>query len=120
MTKPLALVLYERLLPGTQLVNRLQDLGYRISTVSDPTKLPEIAREQMPMVVLVDFSIKQRLGPEIRRLREHSNTAHIPVIAYCQHPEKCNALDVGATLVAGDAALVAHLAEFLDHALRLD
>ena len=36
MTQPLALVLYEKLLPGSQLVNRLQDLNYRVQTIADP------------------------------------------------------------------------------------
>ena len=35
MTQPLALVLYERLLPGSQLVNRLQDLNYRVQVIAD-------------------------------------------------------------------------------------
>ena len=35
MTQPLALVLYEKLLPGSQLVNRLQDLNYRVQTIAD-------------------------------------------------------------------------------------
>src|SRR5438445_9362650 len=35
MTTPLALVFYENLLPGSQLVNRLQDLGYRVQTIGD-------------------------------------------------------------------------------------
>src|SRR5262245_49139849 len=39
MTEPLALVVYEKLLPGSQLVNRLQDLKYRVQTVADPTQL---------------------------------------------------------------------------------
>ena len=37
--QPLALVLYEKLLPGTQLVNRLQDLNYRVQTVNDAALL---------------------------------------------------------------------------------
>ena len=43
MSEPLALVLYEKLLPGSQLVNRLQDLKYRVQTISDPAKLTESA-----------------------------------------------------------------------------
>ena len=35
MTQPLALVLYEKLLPGSQLVNRLQDLNYRVQAIAD-------------------------------------------------------------------------------------
>ncbi len=41
MTEPLALVLYERLLPGSQVVNRLQDLRYRVQTVAEARLLVE-------------------------------------------------------------------------------
>ena len=34
MTQPLALVFYEKLMPGSQLVNRLQDLNYRVQAVT--------------------------------------------------------------------------------------
>src|SRR3989442_450923 len=51
MTQPLALVLYERLLPGTQLVNRLQDLNYRVQTLSDPALLVDCAKQAKPMIV---------------------------------------------------------------------
>ena len=51
MKQPLALVFYERLLPGTQLVNRLQDLHYRVQTIESAEALPEAAREAMPMVL---------------------------------------------------------------------
>ena len=35
MTQPLALVWYEKLMPGSKLVNRLQDLGYRVLTAPE-------------------------------------------------------------------------------------
>ena len=35
MTRPLALVFYEKFMPGSQLVNRLQDLNYRVRVVND-------------------------------------------------------------------------------------
>ena len=35
MTQPLALFFTRRLMPGSQLVNRLQDLKYRVQTVND-------------------------------------------------------------------------------------
>ena len=39
MIQPLALVFYERLLPGSQVVNRLQDMRYRVQVVGDPAGL---------------------------------------------------------------------------------
>ena len=39
MTKPLAIIHYERLMPDSQLLDRLQDLGYRVQTVAEATLL---------------------------------------------------------------------------------
>ena len=53
MTKPLALVFYEKLLPGQQLLNRLQDLGYRVQAVTDATTLAERVEQQKPMLTIL-------------------------------------------------------------------
>ena len=50
MSSPLALIFYESLLIGNQLMNRLQDLGYRVVVLSDLTKLTEQAAETRPLV----------------------------------------------------------------------
>src|SRR2546423_14440364 len=44
MTQPLALVFYESLMPGSQVVNRLQDLKYRVQTINDPAMLLDCAQ----------------------------------------------------------------------------
>src|SRR4030088_1530647 len=83
MTQPLALVLYERLLPGSQLVNRLQDLKYRVQTIADPAKLVECAEQAKPMLVLVDLdSGREKAYAAIGRLKQNSATKHLPVIAF--------------------------------------
>src|SRR3954471_11529819 len=56
MTKPLALVFYERLMPGSQLVNRLQDLGYRVSTCTDLACVLAQAETELPMVLVMDLT----------------------------------------------------------------
>src|SRR5438034_6429417 len=82
MTQPLALVVYEKLLPGTQLVNRLQDLNYRVRAVTDSTTLVGIARQEKPMLVLADLeSRKNDICKVIAELRQDAATQHIPVIA---------------------------------------
>mgnify|MGYP003335444143 CR=1 FL=1 len=43
MTSPLALLLYERLLPGSALGNKLRDQGYRILHVTDPASITATA-----------------------------------------------------------------------------
>ena len=68
--EPLAMLLYQKLLPGTQLVNRLQDLRYRVQTIGDPAELAESAVRFKPMVVLVDLGESDpELLREVRRLR---------------------------------------------------
>ena len=55
MTQPLALVFYEKLLPGSQLVNRLQDLNYRVLAVNDLPALLRSAQSEGPMLAVVDL-----------------------------------------------------------------
>src|SRR5256885_16697925 len=83
MTQPLALFLYEKLLPGGQLINRLQDLGYRVHSISDPRTLLESAEREKPLLVLTDLEPHQQsVCDAISQLKTNSATAHIPVIAF--------------------------------------
>lgn len=124
MTQPLALVLYERLLPGTQLVNRLQDLGYRVQTVSGIEPLMESALKDKPMLVLADLVARRmQVADAITRLRQDPATNHLPVIAFADDKQselQAAARAAGATLVVSEAAIVAHLDQFLEQALQLD
>ena len=122
MIKPLAMILYERLMPGSQLVNRLQDLGYRTETLSDPKLLVQHAEEIKPMLVLADLEpASARVSEALSRLKENSATAHVPIIAFCADsatnlPELAKA----ATVVVTDTAIVNHLPQFLQQALQID
>jgi len=124
MTQPLALVVYEKLLPGTQLVNRLQDLNYRVRAVTDSTTLVGIARQEKPMLVLADLeSKKDDICKVIAELRHDAQTQHIPVIAIAKEgdPMLVKAAETaGATLVAGESAILGHLTQFLDRALMVE
>ena len=51
MTQPLTLFLCEKSLQGGQLINRLQDLGYRVQSLSDPKTLTEVAEREMGQVL---------------------------------------------------------------------
>jgi|SRR5882724_3504458 len=122
MTKPLALVLYERLMPGSQLVNRLQDLGYRTETLSDSKSLVDHAEKTKPMLVLADLEpASAQVSEALSRLKKHSATAHLPIIAFCAD----NSADLqntakAATLVVTDTAITNHLPQFLQQALQFD
>ena len=124
MTQPLALVVYEKLLPGTQIVNRLQDLNYRVRAVTDSNNLVNVARQEKPMLVLADLeSSKSDVCKVIAELRKDAATQHIPVIAIAREGDPAllkAARAAGATLVAGDAAILNHLSQFLDQALQVE
>ena len=124
MTKPLALVFYENLLLGTQLVSRLHDIGYRVLTVVDAASLETQSEKEKPLVVIVNWGSRQvEVCASLKALRQKPVTAHIPVLAVA----KSNDLDAcsrvrecGVTLVAGDEALLAQLPELLEQVLQMD
>jgi len=124
MTQPLALVLYEKLLPGSQLVNRLQDLNYRVQTVSDTRLLLECSEQTKPMLVLADLRVShQNVCAAIARLKQNPATQHVPVIAFGDDTvpdlEKA-ALAAGVTLIVSESALLNHLPQCLEQALRVE
>src|SRR5579862_4403780 len=119
MTQPLALVLYERLLPGSQIVNRLQDLNYRVQAVSDAEMLVECAEQARPMLVLADLeSTRNNVCAAIARLRQNAGTRHLPIIAFGnENAEVQNAAKAaGVTLLVGEQAVLNHLTECLEQA----
>ena len=123
MTQPLALVLYERLLPGSQIVNRLQDLNYRVQAVSDAEMLVECAEQARPMLVLADLeSTRNNVCAAIARLRQNASTRHLPIIAFGnENTEVQNAAKAaGVTLLVGEQAVLNHLTECLEQALQVD
>ena len=124
MTQPLALVLYEKLLPGSQLVNRLQDLKYRVQTTTDAAGLLECAQEAKPMLVLADLdSTNGDVCAALARLKQTESTKHLPVIAFSreENAELQNAARAtGATLVVTEAGILSHLPQFLDQALQVE
>lgn len=124
MTQPLALVLYEKLLPGSQLVNRLQDLKYRVQSISDAGMLVECAEQARPMVVLADLeSTRNNICSAIARLRQNTATQHLPVIAFGaeQSPDlQAAAQAAGVTLIVSEQAILHHLSECLEQALHVE
>ena len=123
MTQPLALILYEKLLPGTQLVNRLQDLNYRVQTLSDPGMLVQCAEQCKPLVVLVDLQPNSaKVRPAIASLRSTAATSHLPIIAFTTDSVELENTGVqsGATLLVSEAAILNHLPQILEQALEID
>ncbi len=124
MTKPLALVFYERLMPGSQLVNRLQDIGYRVSTVTDLAALLPHAEKDSPMVIVMDLTSEHGdVNAVIKDLRNGNGTAHVPIVAFTSKANKKAqnaAVEAGAKLVAVDDAILRQLPQLLEQALEVD
>jgi CheY-like chemotaxis protein len=124
MIQPLALVLYERILPGSQLVNRLQDLKYRVHTITDPARLVGSAEEFKPMLVLADLEPNGSAVCEaIAKLKQGEATSHLPVIVFgAEGKEQVQAAAraAGVTLIVGETALRTHLDQFLEQALQVE
>ena len=124
MTEPLALLVYENLLPGSQLVNRLQDLKYRVQTLNDPATLVECAEQAKPMLVLADLeSSRNDVCPAIARLKQNNATSHLPVIGILKEeggPLQTAAQAAGVTLIVTEAAILNHLPLLLERALQVD
>ena len=124
MTRPLALICYEKLLPGSQLVNRLQDLGYRVRAATNAEALVACAEQEKPLVVLADLqSPQKRVCDVIAEIRRNPSTRHVPVIAFAREEEtelQTAARAAGATLVVSEAGLLDQLTELLDQALQVE
>jgi CheY-like chemotaxis protein len=126
MTQPLALVLYERILPGSQVVNRLQDLNYRVQTVAKPGMLVESAQKAKALVVLADVGAagagRESVLAAVAQLKKDPATRHIPVIAFGGEEgarEGAAAQTAGVTLWVGETAILSHLPQILDQALEV-
>ena len=123
MTKPLALISYENLLPGTQLVNRLQDLGYRVRATPSANLVDEAEREK-PLVAVVDLSSRRaNMNEAIANLKKNAETRHIPILAYSSDRDgkaQVAAKATGADMVASEAGILDQLPQLLDQVLQVD
>ena len=124
MTQPLALVLYEKLLPGSQLVNRLQDLNYRVQTVSDPALLTQCAEQAKPLLIVADLeSGANNILAALGGIKQNPATKHLPVIGFCKEDSaqlRTDAAKAGITLLVTEAAIMNHLPQLLQQALELE
>lgn len=111
-------------MPGSQLVNRLQDLGYRVQTITEASLLIETAKREKPMLALVDLvSQRANICGIIKDLKNGEDTGHIPVVGFAAQKDQklhTEAARCGATLVAYDDALLPQLPHLLEHALQVE
>src|SRR5882757_9984656 len=111
-------------MPGSQLVNRLQDLNNRVIGISEVAQLVNKASTEGPMLIVADLnSTSGDVIGAIGQLEKNPSTSHIPVIAFAEEiaPDlEKRAQAAGAKLVVTDTAILAHLPQFLEQALRLE
>jgi hypothetical protein len=124
VSKPLAIVFYEKLLPGGRLGFRLADLGWRVAEVKLAGELVPQVRAQKPVVVIAELALRTGdLCPLIADLKRDPDTAHVPVLGYGDPKNRKlaeAAVKAGARLVAAEAGLLEQLPQLLDHLLALD
>jgi PleD family two-component response regulator len=123
MSKPLALIYYVNLLPGSQVANRLQDLGYRVHVLTDLEKLVESSEQEKPLVVVAEILPDTVACASVAKLKRHPATSHIPVLGYSDSftpAQQKHAIDSGVSLLAGRAAISEQLPQLLDQVLEVD
>ena len=123
MSKPLALVYYSNLMPGSQLAGRLQDLGYRVQSVSGPALLPAACEKEMPLVVIAELAPVAEACAAVARLKANPATQHIPVLGFARAPQaiaQAQAREAGVSLLAADAGLAEQLPQLLDQILQVE
>ena len=123
MSQPLAIFFYERLMPGSQLVNRLQDLNYRVLALDNAARLVATVQREMPLLLFADLDAKGDVIGAIRKIKADAATSHIPIIAFA--PDNAAELLAaaqadGVNLAVTESALTGHLAQILEQALHVD
>ncbi|MSU62463.1 MAG: hypothetical protein EXS31_08710 [Pedosphaera sp.] len=122
--KPLAFICLENSVVGSQLVNRLMDLGYQPQSVSDISQLASQAKTGKPFVIVCSLVSKRAdVLQLIREMRADEATKHIPVIGVTPDLSSkfhSDAVAAGATLVVVESGVLAQLPQLLDAALAVD
>jgi PleD family two-component response regulator len=122
MSKPLALVYYSNMLPGGQLTVRLQDLGYRVQSVSSAAHLPPACERDRPLVVVAELFPPADARAAVARLKGNPATGHIPVLGFSREHDaaaQAHAREAGVTLLAANDAIVEQLPQLLDQILQV-
>jgi CheY-like chemotaxis protein len=123
MSKPLALVYYSNLMPGSQLPGLLQDLGYRVQSASSPALLPDVSESDMPLVVIAELAPVAEVCAAIAKLRTSPATQHIPVLGFVRTPDaaaQSQARTAGVTLLAADSGIAEQLPQLLEQILAVE
>jgi len=124
VSAPLAIVVYEHLVLGNQLGNKLRDMGYRVTMLKEPGKVIEVAGKEKPLIVLVDLDCTVTDAVAlIGQLKHTDGTRHLPVLCFTSHDDKKRqeaAVAAGASLVVGDQAILHQFPHLLDQVLQVE
>jgi PleD family two-component response regulator len=123
MSKPLALVYYSNLLPGSQLPNRMQDLGYRVESLETVALLAAACEREKPLVVIAELVPATDACAAIAQLKKNPATQHVPVLAFSPANDaatQASAKEAGVALLTGNAAIAEHLPQLLDQILQIE
>ena len=123
MPQPLAIFVYERLMPGSQLVNRLQDLNYRVLVLNSIELLVATAKREKPLLLLTDLLTASDVCGAIARIKTETDTSHLPIIAFAPESETAliaAAQKAGANFAVTETGLNSHLPHMIDRALQVD
>ena len=123
MLQPLAIVFYERIMPGSQLVNRLQDLNYRVRAVHNLVDLADKVYRDAPMLVIADLAAQGDVCGVIEKIKADPATAHVPIISFAPD-NRMNLLTAAQKARANqsviESVLLNHLQSILEQALQLE
>ena len=123
MSQPLAIFFYERLMPGSQLVNRLQDLNYRVLALDNAARLAATVQREKPLLVFADLDAKGDITAAIKKIKADETTSHVPIVGFA--PDNTPDLlaagqESGTNLAVTESALTGHLSQILEQALHVD
>ena len=123
MTKPLAFIFYIQLLPGSQLANRLIELGYRVQVV-ELEALGKLVEAEKPILMMAEVSPKtqKEVCAAVAGIKANPKTRHIPILAFSNKLDKTlqeALLAAGVSLLAGNAAILEQLPSLLDQLLEV-
>jgi CheY-like chemotaxis protein len=121
MVQPLAIVFYERVMPGGQLVNRLQDLKYRVLALNQADRLVATVQRELPLLLFVDLATPGDVCGTIAKLKSTPDTAHLPVIGFAPDATPdllTDARAAGANVTVNETAVTSHLRQLIDRALH--
>jgi PleD family two-component response regulator len=123
MSKPLALVYYSNLMPGSQLANRLQDLGYGVQSFNSVAALAPACERDRPLVLIAELSPLDEVCAAVAQMKSNPATQHISVLAYSLTQDEAiqaRAREAGVNLLAGTAAIADYLHQLLEQILNVE